>query len=515
MEGFKWRELWRFMGPAWMVSIAYLDPGNIETDLQAGAQFAYSLCWISLWSALLGLLIQVLALRLGIVTRRHLAQVCREEYSPALRTLLWVLAEIMIVASDVPEVIGTGFAIGILSKGAIPLWGGVLLCCLSTLVFLSLSYLGLEYLHMLVGGLVATMSVCFLAECFMSPPDFNKTLTGTLIPTLPAGSESIGVGLLGAVAMPHNLFLQSALVLDRRPARNKRSMSYACFYTTLETTIALVVSFLVNTSVLLVAASSFAPQYCEPKDQVCQGGVDKCDGDTEGAECYFVGLENAGRLLTKTLGGQASMLWAIALLASGQSSTITGTYAGQFVMSGFVDMSMPMWLRNLLSRGVAIVPSLTVAIIFGPTGANDLVVISSVILAIHLPLALVPLLKFTDSHLKMGNLANSRAFSWTCWSLGTVVVAANAYLVWSTCFVPLLNHGPGWLGVPWRLMGVSLVAINYFALLGYLIYLPVAKPAHLPDDVLELSAPAGSLSAPLLDPSDRDLDSHLAAAANA
>jgi len=496
-DGFKWRELWRFMGPAWMVSIAYLDPGNLETDLQAGSQFSYSLCWVLLWSSALGLLIQVLALRLGVVTRRHLAQVCREEYPPHLRYLLWILAEIMIVASDVPEVIGTAFAIGILSKGAIPLWGGVVMCSASTLLFLSLSYLGLSYLVMFVGGLVGVMSICFLMEVGLSPPDGVQTITNTLIPSIPIGSEGIAVGLLGAVAMPHNLFLQSALVLDRRPSRNKRSIEYACFYTTIETSIALIVSFFVNTSVLLVAASSFAPNFCESKGQhnfemVCEGGIDKCDSSAKGAECFAVGLESAGNLLSKTLGDRASFLWAIALLASGQSSTITGTYAGQFVMSGFVDMSVPLWLRNLASRGVAIVPSLAVSILAGPKGANDLVVVSSVVLALHLPLALVPLLKFTDSQIKMGNLANSRLLSWSSWGLGSIVVAANAVMLWTTCFVPVLDSEPHH-SVPWKMVGMLAIAVAYFALLGYLIVLPVTKPSHLPDDVV-----VEGLSAPLV-----------------
>ena len=199
-RGFTLRELWKFTGPAWMVSIAYLDPGNLETDLQAGAQFGYTVSWVLLWASVLGVVIQILALRLGIVTRRHLAEHCRDEYPRPLRILLWVLSELMIVASDVPEVIGTAFAIQILSQGTIPLWGGVLLCSLSTVVFLALSGLGLTYLTTFIGSLVGVMSACFLAECVLSPPDARATIEGTLIPSLPPGSAQIAVALLGSVS---------------------------------------------------------------------------------------------------------------------------------------------------------------------------------------------------------------------------------------------------------------------------------------------------------------------------
>jgi len=495
-SGFSWKELWRFMGPAWMVSIAYLDPGNLETDLQGGAKYAYELCWVLLWSSFLGLLIQVLSLRLGVVTRQHLAAACRKEYPPFLQYLLWFLAEIMIVASDVPEVIGSAFAIGLISNGAIPLWGGVLLCSASTLVFLSLSFLGLSYLVVFVGGLVMVMSTCFLFEVVLSPPDWGAAIQGTLIPSIPAGAEGLAIGLLGCVAMPHNLFLQSALVLDKRPARNKQSLEHACFYTTIETSVALIVSFFVNASVLLVAASTFNAKYCQKIDEVCDGTCKKGASD-----CFPVGLETAGELLTRTLGTKASALWAIALLASGQSSTITGTYAGQFVMSGFIEMSMPLWLRNFMSRGLAIIPSLIVSILAGPAGANDLVVLSSVVLAFHLPLALVPLLKFTDSPLKMGVLANGRLLSWTSWLLGSVVVGANTVMIWQTCFEPLIDSAPEH-GVPWQLLGMLLVAAAYFVLLGYLIFLPVSKPADLPDDVM---VPPEPLVEPLMDSERNEL----------
>mmetsp|Transcript_10635 Transcript_10635/g.16667 ORF Transcript_10635/g.16667 Transcript_10635/m.16667 type:complete len:527 (+) Transcript_10635:534-2114(+) len=497
-QGFQWSELWKFMGPGWMVSIAYLDPGNLETDLQGGAEFSYSLCWVLLWSSILGIVIQILSLRLGIVTRTHLATMCKEEYDPWLRYLLWSLSELMIVASDVPEVIGTAFAVQILSNGKIPLWGGVVLCSLSTLIFLSLSSLGMSYLNAFIAGLVSIMSVCFIMECGLNPPNAGQTLLHTFVPSFPDGSVGISIGLLGAVCMPHNLYLQSALVLSRKVARNKRSVSWACFYNSVETTVALMVSFFINASVMLVAAASFAPFWVAAERQVCN--FDTGDADTGGEEvCFSVGLETAGLLLRRIIGTKARVLWAVALLASGQSSTITGTFAGQFVMQGFLDLSLPIWFRNFLSRSLAIVPSLVVSIVAGAKGANDLVVLSSVVLAIHLPLALVPLLKFTDSAMKMGNQRNSWAMSIGCWFLSMVVVAANSVLVWEVV-KPMLDpniHSGG----PWKLTMVLVCSVAYLVLLGYLIYLPVRRKTSLPPDVVDDESP--SIQDPLV-PAEMD-----------
>mmetsp|Transcript_6995 Transcript_6995/g.11128 ORF Transcript_6995/g.11128 Transcript_6995/m.11128 type:complete len:570 (-) Transcript_6995:548-2257(-) len=497
-HGFKLRELWKFTGPAWMVSIAYLDPGNLEVDLQAGAQFGYTLSWVLLWSSVLGLVIQILALRLGIVTRRHLAEHCRDEYPKPLRYLLWVLSELMIVASDVPEVIGTAFAIQILSGNTIPLYAGVLLCSFSTVIFLALTNLGLTFLTVFIGLLVGVMSACFVAECVLSPPDAAATISGTFIPFLPAGSENIAVGLLGAVAMPHNLFLQSALVLSKGVKRERRSIEYACKYTSIETAIALLVSFFINTSVLLVAASSFAPHWCEASEQVCEGSQSECSA-APSSKCFEVGLETAGILLQKMVGPRASTLWAVALLASGQSSTITGTYAGQFVMQGFVELTMPLWARNLISRLVAIVPSLMVAIIAGPKGANELIVTASIVLSLHLPLALVPLLKFTDSPLKMGNCCNSRLVSALAWLLTAIVVVANMFLVWTSAIGPLVLHPKENLV---QLASWTTAIIFYVSLLGYLTFAPVVRRSSLPDCIFagdrSALAVATQITAPLL-----------------
>jgi natural resistance-associated macrophage protein 2 len=476
-NGFTLRELWKFFGPAWIVSIAYLDPGNLETDLQAGAQFGYSLTWVLLWSSVLGLVIQILALRLGIVSRRHLAQHCRDEYPKAVRYVLWVLAELMIVAVDVPEVIGTAFAIQILSNHAIPLYGGVLLCSASTVLFLGMSQLGGSFLNCFIGLLVFIMSACFVMECVMSPPDLAGTLSGALYPRLPGGAEAVAVGIVGAVAMPHNLFLQSALVLEKSVRRERRSLEFACLYTSVETGVALGASFLINACVLLVAASSFAPLWCPALEQVCEGGSTECAAGGAGADsengCFPVGLETAGNLLEKTVGNRAEYLWAIALLASGQSSTITGTLAGQFVMEGFVEMTLPRWARNLTSRLMAIVPSLVVALLAGAKGANNLIVAASVVCALHLPLAMVPLLKMTDSPLKMGRCRNSPVLSFAAWMLTGVVLLANMSLVWSVVMAPLLSdasaHAP--LLALW-----SSISVLYFMLLG--LYLSALSCLH-------------------------------------
>lgn len=488
-NGFSLRELWKFVGPAWIVSIAYLDPGNLETDLQAGAQFGYSLTWVLLWSSVLGLVIQILSLRLGIVTRRHLAEHCRDEYPKAVRYVLWVLAELMIVAVDVPEVIGTAFAVQILSNHTVPLYGGVLLCSVSSMVFLAMSQLGGSFLNCFIGMLVGVMSVCFVMESVLSRPDAAATLDGAAYPRLPAGAGAVAVGIVGAVAMPHNLFLQSALVLEKRVRWERRSLEFACLYTSVETAVALAASFFINACVLLVAASSFAPLWCPAREQVCEGGSAACAGQVEPDDggCFPVGLETAGHLLHKTLGQRAEYLWAIALLASGQSSTITGTYAGQFVMQGFVQMALPRWARNLLSRLMAIVPSLVVALVAGAKGANDLIVFASVVMSLHLPLALVPLLKMTDSPLKMGRCRNTTVLSLVSWVLTGVVVLANMSLVWSAAIAPLLSDPSAHvlLLVLW-----CSTSVFYFILLGYLTLAPVKRRCELPGCVIECDAAA-------------------------
>ena len=231
------------------------------------------------------------------------------------------------------------------------------------------------------------------------------------MPKLPPHSQEIAVGLLGSVVMPHNLFLQSGLVLNKDIRRERTSIRYACRYTSLETAVALLASFLINMSVLLVAASSFAPYWCAPTEQVCPNTQGASCADAPTGSCFAVGLETAAKIFEKRVGASASYLWAVALLASGQSSTVTGTFAGQYVMQGFIHLSLPMWARNLVSRLVAILPALYVSRAFGAKGANDLIVFSSVVLSLHLPLALVPLLKLTDSPLKMGNCANHRHWS--------------------------------------------------------------------------------------------------------
>jgi len=374
----------------------------------------------------------------------------------------------------------------------------VLLCSLSTVVFLALSGLGLTYLTTFIGSLVGVMSACFLAECVLSPPDVRATIEGTLVPSLPPGSAQIAVALLGAVAMPHNLFLQSALVLDKSVRRERRSIQYACAYTSVETSLALLVSFFINTSVLLVAASGFAPHWCASLDKVCSVSKEQCPSATPDA-CYEVGLETAGQLLERLIGPRASALWAIALLASGQSSTITGTYAGQFVMQGFVDLSLPLWARNLASRLVAIVPSLLVTVIMGPKGANDLILFASIVLSLHLPLALVPLLKFTDSPLKMGTCANGGLTSLVAWLLTCIVIAANMSLVWTSAIAPLLIQPEQHLT---RLSLSAALVLAYFALLSYLVLVPVSRRCDLPESIYvgsraELAA-AAEVSEPLL-----------------
>ncbi|XP_073137271.1 metal transporter Nramp1-like [Henckelia pumila] len=386
-----WKNFFAYMGPGFLVSIAYIDPGNFQTDLQAGAQFKYGLLWIILLASCAALIIQSLAANLGVVTGKHLAEHCRKEYSRATNFILWILAEIAIVACDIPEVIGTAFALNMLFK--IPLWCGVLITGLSTLVLLLLQQYGVRKLEILIAFLVLMIAACFFAELGYAKPKALEVMNGLFVPQLKgSGATKLAISLLGAMVMPHNLFLHSALVLSRKIPRSVNGIKEACRFYLIESGVALIVAFLINVSIISVSGSVCNSSSINPKDI---------------ESCKDLDLNEASFLLRNVLGNWSSKLFAIALLASGQSSTITGTYAGQYVMQGFLDLRLKPWIRNFLTRCLAIVPSLVVAIIGGSEGAGNLIIIASMILSFELPFALIPLLKFTSSKTKMGLYANS------------------------------------------------------------------------------------------------------------
>ncbi|KDO41576.1 hypothetical protein CISIN_1g008955mg [Citrus sinensis] len=462
-----WKNLFAYIGPGFLVSIAYIDPGNFETDLQSGAQYKYELLWIILVASCAALIIQSLAANLGVVTGKHLAEHCRNEYPKVPNFILWVLAEIAIVACDIPEVIGTAFALNMLFK--IPVWIGVLLTGFSTLILLALQQYGVRKLEFLIAFLVFTMAGCFFAELGYAKPEAKEVLHGLFVPQLKGnGATGLAISLLGAMVMPHNLFLHSALVLSRKIPRSVRSIKSickeACRFYMIESGFALAVAFLINVSVISVSGAVCSSSNINPEDQ---------------ASCKDLDLNKASFLLRNVLGSWSSKLFAIALLASGQSSTITGTYAGQYVMQGFLDLRLKPWLRNFLTRCLAIVPSLIVALIGGSAGAGQLIIIASMILSFELPFALVPLLKFTSSKVKMGMHANSIAITAITWIIGSLIMIINVYYL-ATSFIKFLFHGNlklvevVFLGI----FGFSAMAV-YLAGVAYLVLRKNKEASHL------------------------------------
>ncbi|KAL7162149.1 hypothetical protein ACSBR2_042597 [Camellia fascicularis] len=441
-----WRNLFAYIGPGFLVSIAYMDPGNFETNLHAAAQYKYELLWIILVASCAALIIQSLAANLGVVTGKHLAEHCRAEYPKVPNFILWVLAEIAIVACDIPEVIGTAFALNMLFK--IPMWVGVLLTGLSTLMLLALQRYGVRKLELFIAFLVVIIAACFFVELGYAKPNASEVLHGLFVPQLKGnGATGLAISLLGAMVMPHNLFLHSALVLSRKIPRSVNGIKDACRFYMIESGFALMIAFLINVSVISVSGSVCNSSNLNPDDQ---------------KNCRDLDLNKASFLLKNVLGNWSSKIFAIALLASGQSSTITGTYAGQYVMQGFLDLRLKPWIRNFLTRCLAIVPSLIVAIIGGSTGAGQLIIIASMILSFELPFALIPLLKFTSSKTKMGAYANSIAISAATWTIGSMIIGINIYYI-ATSFVKLLLQS--------HLKVVGMVFCGVFGFSGMLVYL--------------------------------------------
>ncbi|KAL9323224.1 hypothetical protein ACSQ67_011277 [Phaseolus vulgaris] len=476
-----WKNLFAYMGPGFLVSIAYIDPGNFETDLQAGAQYKYELLWIILVASCAALVIQSMAANLGVVTGKHLAEHCRTEYPRVPNFILWIIAEIAIVACDIPEVIGTAFALNMLFN--IPVWIGVLLTGLSTLILLALQQYGVVYhilllswkktwlslhvrkLEFLIAFLVFTIAACFMAELGYAKPDAKEVIKGLFVPELKGnGATGLAISLLGAMVMPHNLFLHSALVLSRKIPRSVRGINEACRFYMIESAFALMVAFLINVSVISVSGAVCNSSNLNAEDRM---------------SCQDLDLNEASFLLRNVLGKWSSKLFGIALLASGQSSTITGTYAGQYVMQGFLNLRLEPWIRNMLTRCLAIVPSLIVAVIGGSAGAGKLIIIASMILSFELPFALVPLLKFTSCKTKMGTHVNSTMISAVTWIIGSLIMVINIYYL-ITGFIKLLlqSHIKIVAKVLLGMLGFSGIAI-YLAGITYLVIRKNTEATHL------------------------------------
>ena len=466
-DTFKWRDCFAFTGPGFLMAIAYIDPGNFESDLAAGAQFRYSLLWVLLVATLGGWLIQVLTVMLASATGLHLAEACYHEYPRRVRHGLWVVGELAIVASDIPEVIGTAFALKMLSGGRIPVWAGVVATGLSVMVFLLIQNLGARALEAFFAAVVAVISLCYVGELAYCRADAGEVLAGLfgvgrfqdpVFSTVDEetgrpvdGSAYLAVSLLGALVMPHNLFLHSALVLERGPLPPTVPRTrLALLYNTLESGFALAVSLFINIAVVITACAA-----------VSRPGV------THEERLAFVEepLQHAPEMLT-VLGAAAEPLFGVALLASGQSSTMTGTLAGQYVMEGFIKMNLNPALRAFVTRCVAIVPSLAVTLIAGEKGSEDLIKLCSVILSIQLPFALIPLVKLVACREVMGELAARGWVRRGAVGCSVAVVAANVFLMSGMLFGGLDGSPAGVLAG----LAAALFLLGYLAAMGYIAW---------------------------------------------
>lgn len=409
VEGTWWRKALAFAGPGYLIAVGYMDPGNWATDLAGGARFGYTLLSVILVSNLLAVLLQALAAKLGIATGRDLAQACRDQYSRRVGLALWVIAEVAIAACDLAEVIGSAIALNLLFH--IPIAIGVVITALDVLVVLYLQHRGFRRLEVVVITLIATIALAFLFELVLAHPDVGAVALG-FIPTSSILTNSamlyIAISILGATVMPHNLYLHSSIVQTRRYEETATGKREAVRYAVLDSTVALTLALFINAAILIVAAATF-----------------HLSGHEGVAE-----IQDAYKLLTPLLGvGGASLVFALALLASGQNSTLTGTLAGQIVMEGFLSIRLRPWLRRLITRAIAIVPAAIVAVLYGESGTAKLLILSQVILSLQLSFAVFPLVQFTSDPTKMGEFVNGRWLRYLSWAAAVFILVVNVWLV--------------------------------------------------------------------------------------
>ena len=406
-----WRKLGAFTGPGLMVAVGYMDPGNWATDLAGGAKFGYTLLSVILFSNLIAILLQHLSLRLGIVTGLDLAQACRAYYSRPVSFLLWILCEIAICACDLAEIIGSAIALNLLF--GLPLIVGVVLTSLDVLIILMLQQRGFRVIESIVGGLIAIIGMCFLYELIIAQPNM-KAVLGGFIPTTQIVFNPemlyVSIGILGATVMPHNLYLHSSIVQTRAFKRDDDGIKMALKFATIDSTVALSAAFFINAAILIVSAAAFHGT----------------------ANSNVADINDAYVLLSPALGAAAAgIVFAIALLAAGQNSTLTGTMAGQIVLEGFLNVRLRPWVRRLISRLLAIGPAAFVAIYYGEKGLGTLLVFSQVVLSFQLAFAVVPLVSFVCSPQKMGHFVVGRYTKILSWLIAVVIVTLNLYLLWS------------------------------------------------------------------------------------
>jgi manganese transport protein len=407
-----WRKLFAFAGPGYLVAVGYMDPGNWATDLAGGSAFGYTLLTVILMSNLMAVLLQGLSAKLGIVSGRDLAQACRDHYSRPVNYVLWALCEIAIAACDLAEVIGAAIALNLLF--GLPLIWGVCLTALDVLVVLFLQHRGFRYVEALVVALICLIAGSFAVELWLARPDYTAVALGFI----PEGRIIrdpnmlyIAISILGATVMPHNLYLHSSIVQTRKYLDNVASKAEAIRFATIDSSVALMSALFINGAILVMAAAAF---HGKGHDNVAD-------------------ISDAYQLLSPLLGTRAaSILFAVALLCSGQNATLTGTLAGQIVMEGFINLRLRPWLRRLITRLIAIVPAVIVVLLYGERGSGQLLILSQVILSLQLSFAVFPLVMFTADRHKMGTFASPWWVQALAWPVAVVIAALNAYLLWQT-----------------------------------------------------------------------------------
>ncbi len=414
-QGSFWRKMAAFAGPGFLVAVGYMDPGNWATDLAGGAQFGYTLLAVVLISNFMAILLQHLCVKLGIATGRDLAQACRDHYSPPTIWFLWVICELAIAACDLAEVVGS--AIGLQLLFGIPIVWGCIITCLDVLAVLFLQNKGFRYIEAIVVTLILTIGGCFAFELFFAQPSLTGVMLGFVPSTEILKNQSmlyVSIGILGATVMPHNLYLHSSIVQTRNFERSPEGKREAIKFATIDSTFALMFALFINAAILILAAAVF-----------------HWSGHKDVAE-----IQDAYQLLSPTLGvGIASTLFAVALLASGQNSTLTGTLAGQIVMEGFLNFRITPWLRRLITRGIAIVPAVVIIGIYGESETTELLVASQVVLSMQLGFAVWPLMRFTGERAKMGEFVNPVWVKILGWTTAAIIITLNVKLLFDT-FMP-------------------------------------------------------------------------------
>ena len=405
-----WRRLLGFLGPGFLISVGYMDPGNWATDIAGGSQFGYTLLSVIMISNLMAILLQSLSLKLGVATERDLAQLCRERYGRGVSFGLWIGAEIAIAACDLAEVIGSAIALNLLFH--IPLFYGVLITGLDVLLILLLQRFGFRWVEELVIALIGTIIAMFAVQLFLSRPEYGPALRNLFIPSTAIITNPtmlyIAIGMLGATVMPHNLYLHSSIVQSRSYKRTPEGKREAIVMANIDSALALTVALFVNAAIVVVAAAVFY----------------------RSGHYEVAAIEDAYKLLSPLVGAAgASTLFAIALLASGQNSSITGTLAGQIVMEGFVHIKVAPWLRRLITRSLAIIPTIIVVAITGERGTEKLLLLSQVILSLQLSFAVVPLVIFTGSRKTMGEFVNGRWLQGLSWFVAVLIAGLNAWFL--------------------------------------------------------------------------------------